>query len=85
LLATGKPALTAGVCIDALLLMLLLPLLRRDMVAEFEAVSVAMSQPDADLDALTNKMGRLQVRHQRRTRRYTGCTRRYTWCLLLFG
>ncbi|KAF6262858.1 P-loop containing nucleoside triphosphate hydrolase protein [Scenedesmus sp. NREL 46B-D3] len=32
----------------------------KDMVAEFEAVSVAMSSPDADLDALTNKMGRLQ-------------------------
>jgi hypothetical protein len=31
------------------------------MVAEFEAVSVAMSEPGADLDALTNKMGRLQV------------------------
>jgi hypothetical protein len=36
----------------------------RDMVAEFEAVSVKMSQPDADLDALTNKMGRLQVRRR---------------------
>jgi hypothetical protein len=31
------------------------------MVADFEAVSMAMSQPDADLDALTNKMTRLQV------------------------
>lgn len=31
------------------------------MIADFEAVSVAMSQPDADLDALTNKMSRLQV------------------------
>jgi hypothetical protein len=31
------------------------------MVAQFEAVSVAMSDPGADLDALTNKMGRLQV------------------------
>eukprot|EP00879_Flechtneria_rotunda_P017442 GHRR01018279.1.p1 GENE.GHRR01018279.1~~GHRR01018279.1.p1 ORF type:complete len:460 (+),score=165.88 GHRR01018279.1:628-2007(+) len=30
------------------------------MVAEFEAVSVAMSDPDADFDALTNKMSRLQ-------------------------
>jgi len=33
----------------------------RDMVAEFEAVSMAMTNPDADLDALTNKMSRLQV------------------------
>lgn len=32
------------------------------MVAEFERVSMAMSKPDADLDALTNKMSRLQVR-----------------------
>jgi hypothetical protein len=31
------------------------------MVAEFEAVSVAMSDLSADLDALTGKMGRLQV------------------------
>ena len=33
----------------------------RDMVAQFEAVSMAMTEPDADLDALTNKMSRLQV------------------------
>lgn len=33
----------------------------RDMVSEFERVSMAMSEPDADLDALTNKMSRLQV------------------------
>lgn len=33
----------------------------RDMVAEFERVSMAMSEPDAALDALTNKMSRLQV------------------------
>ncbi len=33
----------------------------RDMVAEFERVSMAMSEPDADLDALTHKMSRLQV------------------------
>lgn len=32
----------------------------KDMVAEFEAVSMAMTNPDADLDALTNKMSRLQ-------------------------
>lgn len=32
------------------------------MVSEFEAVSVAMSDPDADLEKLTNKMTRLQVR-----------------------
>jgi hypothetical protein len=32
------------------------------MVADFEAVSVAMSDPDADFDALTGKMTRLQVR-----------------------
>jgi hypothetical protein len=31
------------------------------MVADFERVSMAMSEPDADLDALTNKMSRLQV------------------------
>jgi hypothetical protein len=36
------------------------------MVADFEAVSLAMSDPAADLDALTNKMARLQVR--------AGCT-----------
>jgi hypothetical protein len=34
----------------------------RDMVAEFERVSMAMSEPGADLDGLTSKMGRLQVR-----------------------
>lgn len=32
----------------------------RDMLAEFDAVSMAMSEPDADLDALTGKMARLQ-------------------------
>lgn len=31
------------------------------MVAEFESVSMAMTDPDADLDALTHKMSRLQV------------------------
>jgi hypothetical protein len=36
----------------------------RDMVADFERVSMAMSEPDADLDALTNKMSRLQVGHR---------------------
>lgn len=30
------------------------------MVAEFEEVSVAMTNPDADFDALTSKMSRLQ-------------------------
>jgi hypothetical protein len=48
------------------LLLLLLPPPPRDMVSEFEAVSVAMSEPGADLDALTNKMGRLQVELLRR-------------------
>eukprot|EP00775_Hariotina_reticulata_P003964 gene3964-4217_t len=33
----------------------------KDMVADFEAVSMAMSDPDADLDSLTNKMARLQA------------------------
>eukprot|EP00878_Enallax_costatus_P012543 GHUV01013101.1.p1 GENE.GHUV01013101.1~~GHUV01013101.1.p1 ORF type:complete len:490 (+),score=183.87 GHUV01013101.1:265-1734(+) len=32
----------------------------KDMVSEFESVSVAMSDPDADFDALTRKMTRLQ-------------------------
>jgi hypothetical protein len=31
------------------------------MVAEFEAVSQAMGEPDADIDALSTKMDRLQV------------------------
>lgn len=33
-------------------------------MAEFEAVSVAMSDPDADFDALTGKMTRLQVKRR---------------------
>jgi len=32
------------------------------MVKEFESVSNAMAEPDADFDALTKKMERLQVR-----------------------
>ena len=36
----------------------------QDMVAEFEAVSVKMSDPDADIDALSSKMDRLQARTQ---------------------
>lgn len=43
----------------------------RDMVAEFEAVSMAMTDPDADLDALTNKMSRLQVSSTRQTHTHT--------------
>jgi hypothetical protein len=31
------------------------------MVQEYEAVSLAMAEPDADFDALTKKMERLQV------------------------
>lgn len=31
------------------------------MVKEFESVSLAMAEPDADFDALTKKMERLQV------------------------
>lgn len=41
------------------------------MVSEFESVSVAMSDPDADFDALTRKMTQLQVRGVNSTRSYT--------------
>jgi hypothetical protein len=35
--------------------------LLQDMVAEFESISLKMGEPDADIDALSNKMDRLQV------------------------
>ena len=34
----------------------------KDMVAEFEAISMKMSEPDADIDSLSVKMDKLQVR-----------------------
>lgn len=51
------------------------PVNTRDMVSEFEQVSMAMSEPDANLDALTNKMTRLQVRPKATALRHThtGC------------
>lgn len=33
----------------------------RDMVADFETISLKMGEPDADIDALSSKMDRLQV------------------------
>jgi hypothetical protein len=36
-------------------------LLVQDMVAEFESISVKMGEPDADIDALSSKMDKLQV------------------------
>lgn len=36
----------------------------RDMVAQFENISVQMGEPGADIDALAGKMDRLQVSHQ---------------------
>ncbi|GAX86193.1 hypothetical protein CEUSTIGMA_g13606.t1, partial [Chlamydomonas eustigma] len=33
----------------------------RDMVAEFEAISLKMAEPDADIDALASKMDRMQA------------------------
>jgi sulfate-transporting ATPase len=34
----------------------------KDMIAEFEAISLKMGEPDADIDALSSKMDRMQVR-----------------------
>ena len=33
----------------------------RNMVAEFETISMKMAEPGADIDALTSKMDRIQV------------------------
>ena len=33
----------------------------RDMVADFETISLKMGEPNADIDALSSKMDRLQV------------------------
>lgn len=33
----------------------------KDMLQEFEGISMKMAEPDADIDALANKMDKLQV------------------------
>ena len=36
------------------------------MVKEFETISMSMSEPGADIDALASKMDRLQVRKRKK-------------------
>lgn len=54
-----EPKLDAGATVAENIAPAVQPI--KDKLAEFEAVSVAMSEPGADLDALTGKMARLQV------------------------